>query len=53
VPLGLVYDAEVHGWNNEAFHAQLDGMGAALLVAKTSGGAVVGGYNPKVGSCTP
>lgn len=47
VPLGLVYDAETHGWNNAAFHAQLDGMGAALLVAETSGGAVIGGYNPK------
>jgi len=46
-PLGLAYDANVHGWSPAAFHEQLDGMGAALLVAQTAGGAVFGGYNPK------
>lgn len=47
VPLGLVYDANVHGWSTSAFHQQLDGMGAALLVGQTAGGAIFGGYNPK------
>lgn len=27
--------------------AQLDGMGACVILAKTEGGAVAGGYNPK------
>jgi hypothetical protein len=47
VPLGLVYDASVHGWSPAAFHQQLDGMGAALLVAQTESGTIFGGYNPK------
>lgn len=47
VPLGLVYDASTHGWSTDAFHQQLDGMGAALLVAQTEAGTIFGGYNPK------
>jgi len=47
VPLGLAYDANVHGWSTSAFHTQLDGMGAAVLVGETTGGAVFGAYNPK------
>eukprot|EP00959_Pyramimonas_sp_CCMP1952_P398044 8340155-Pyramimonas_sp.AAC.1 len=47
VPLGLAYDANKDGWSTSAFHKKLDGMGAALLVAETEGGAVIGGYNPK------
>eukprot|EP00238_Polyblepharides_amylifera_P009615 CAMPEP_0196574268 /NCGR_PEP_ID=MMETSP1081-20130531/4017_1 /TAXON_ID=36882 /ORGANISM="Pyramimonas amylifera, Strain CCMP720" /LENGTH=276 /DNA_ID=CAMNT_0041892235 /DNA_START=263 /DNA_END=1093 /DNA_ORIENTATION=+ len=47
VPLGLVYDANVHGWSPLNFHKQVDGMGAAVLVAQTTGGSIFGGYNPK------
>lgn len=46
-PLALAYDADVHGWSASAFHAKLDGLGAAVLVMQTAGGAVCGGYNPK------
>ncbi len=27
--------------------AQVDGLGAAVVLAKTAGGAVMGGYNPE------
>ena len=47
VPLALVYDAEVDGWSDEAFHRKVDGQGAAVVVCKASTGAVFGGYNPK------
>jgi hypothetical protein len=33
----------VHGWNNAAFHTQLDGQGATVLIMRTEGGAVCGG----------
>ena len=46
-PLALAYDAEQHGWSEEAFHQRLDGMGAAVLVMQTAGGSICGGYNPK------
>ena len=46
-PLALAYDAEQHGWSAAAFHEKLDGLGAAVLVLQTAGGAVCGGYNPK------
>ena len=49
-PLGLAFDADVHGWSTERFHKQLDGMGAALVIARTEDGAVLGGYNPKASS---
>ena len=39
LPLALAYDASVHGWSAEAFHACLDGQGAALLVAESEAGA--------------
>ncbi|KAG2495442.1 hypothetical protein HYH03_006388 [Edaphochlamys debaryana] len=45
--LRLVYDAEEDGWSPQAFHAKVDGLGAAVVVAETAGGAVVGGYNPE------
>eukprot|EP00227_Mantoniella_beaufortii_P013043 CAMPEP_0197590036 /NCGR_PEP_ID=MMETSP1326-20131121/10771_1 /TAXON_ID=1155430 /ORGANISM="Genus nov. species nov., Strain RCC2288" /LENGTH=261 /DNA_ID=CAMNT_0043155031 /DNA_START=46 /DNA_END=827 /DNA_ORIENTATION=- len=47
MPLGLAYDADVHGWRSSSFHTQLDGQGAALLVAISADGTVFGGYNPK------
>ena len=46
-PLGLAFDAGVHGWKASSFHTQLDGQGAAILVATTTDGTVFGGYNPK------
>ena len=46
-PLGLAYDANTHGWLSSSFHTQLDGQGAAVLVATASDGTMFGGYNPK------
>lgn len=45
-PLRLAYDADQHGWNADAFHSKIDTYGAALVIAQTTGGAVLGGYNP-------
>lgn len=45
-PLRLAYDAARDGWTAAAFHAAVDTFGAALVVAETEGGSVVGGYNP-------
>ncbi|CAB1098757.1 unnamed protein product [Ectocarpus sp. CCAP 1310/34] len=45
--LKLVYDAKRNGWKPAAFHKGVDFKGPALVVGKTKGGAVVGGYNPK------
>mmetsp|Transcript_5043 Transcript_5043/g.12669 ORF Transcript_5043/g.12669 Transcript_5043/m.12669 type:complete len:370 (+) Transcript_5043:91-1200(+) len=47
LPLGLAYDASVHGWSAAAFHKQLDGQGAGLLVGVTKSGTTFGGYNPR------
>ena len=47
LPLELAYDADRDGWSAEAFHAKVDTRGAALVVARTAGGAVVGGFNPR------
>lgn len=41
-----MYDADVHGWTADAFHAQVNRKGAAVVVARTKN-AVFGGYNPK------
>lgn len=41
--LKLVYDAKRNGWNPAAFHKGVDFKGPGLVVAKTKGGAVVGG----------
>ena len=46
-PLRLAFDAEVHGWDADAFHGCVDGAGAALVVCTTQGGALCGGYNPR------
>ncbi|KXZ47530.1 hypothetical protein GPECTOR_34g689 [Gonium pectorale] len=46
-PLRCAYDAEADGWSPAAFHAKVDGLGAAVVVAVSSGGAVLGGYNPE------
>ncbi|PRW56741.1 Interferon-induced 44 family [Chlorella sorokiniana] len=44
--LALAYDAQRDGWSADAFHSKVDGRGPALVVALTTGGALVGGYNP-------
>jgi len=43
----LAYDAATDGWSAAAFHRSVDTFGAALVVAETTGGAVIGGYNPR------
>lgn len=45
--LRLVYDAAADGWTAAAFHDRVDRGGASVVLARTAGGAVVGGYNPK------
>lgn len=46
VPLCLAFDAATDGWDASVFHAKLNTFGAAVVIAETRGGAVVGGYNP-------
>jgi len=45
--LKLVYDAKRNGWKANAFHKAVDKKGPGVIFAKTAGGAVIGGYNPK------
>eukprot|EP01026_Neomeris_dumetosa_P055281 TRINITY_DN5015_c0_g2_i1.p2 TRINITY_DN5015_c0_g2~~TRINITY_DN5015_c0_g2_i1.p2 ORF type:complete len:316 (-),score=40.55 TRINITY_DN5015_c0_g2_i1:517-1431(-) len=45
--LRLCYDAEKDGWNAESFHSRVAAYGAAVVLARTQGGAIIGGYNPK------
>lgn len=45
--LALAYDADSHGWSARSFHERVDGRGPAVVLARTEGGAVVGGYNPE------
>lgn len=35
------------GWKCSDFHRKVDRKGVALVVARTRGGAVCGGYNPE------
>ena len=46
-PLRLAYDATRHGWAAATLHRGVNTFGACVVVARTVGGAVVGGYNPK------
>ena len=46
-PLRLAYDASIDGWSAQAFHEKVNTFGAGLIVLRTAGGAVVGGYNPR------
>ncbi|CAL8463201.1 g2735 [Coccomyxa elongata] len=46
-PLRLAYSAEKDGWNARAFHAAVNAYGAAVVLGKTAGGAIFGGYNPR------
>ena len=43
----LAYDAERDGWSAESFHTKVDTFGAAVVLARTAGGALCGGYNPR------
>ncbi|KAK9823378.1 hypothetical protein WJX72_002360 [[Myrmecia] bisecta] len=45
VPLRLAYSADQHGWTAAAFHERVDTFGAAVVLARTEGGAICGGYN--------
>lgn len=47
LPLRLAYDANRDGWSAEAFHDRVNTFGAGLVLMKTVGGAVIGGYNPR------
>eukprot|EP00775_Hariotina_reticulata_P011277 gene11276-11426_t len=45
-PLRCAFSATEDGWSPVVFHEKVDGYGAAITVARTAGGAVIGGYNP-------
>jgi TLD len=45
--LRVTYDANKHGWDSTVFHKKVDKLGPGLVVATTTSGLVVGGYNPK------
>lgn len=45
--LRLAYDANRDGWSCAAFHERVNTFGAGLVVFRTAGGAVAGGYNPR------
>ena len=47
LPLRKAYDAKRDGWTAAKWHAKVDKTGPCLVVAKTRGGALVGGYAPK------
>lgn len=46
-PLRLAYNADAASWTPEAFHGAVNTFGAAVVIAQTAGGAIVGGYNPQ------
>lgn len=45
--LRVAYSANRDGWSAAAFHRAVDGRGPAVVLARTTSGALVGGYNPK------
>lgn len=45
--LRLAYSANRNGWNPVSFHKAVDKQGPSLVVATTTSGQLVGGYNPK------
>ncbi|GMH42943.1 hypothetical protein BSKO_10865 [Bryopsis sp. KO-2023] len=45
-PLRLAFDADIHGWDPNVFHQLVDTFGASVVLGKTEGGALIGGYNP-------
>ncbi|KAJ1640774.1 hypothetical protein T492DRAFT_583691, partial [Pavlovales sp. CCMP2436] len=44
--LRVAFDASVHGWSASDFHRRCDGLGPAVMIARTAKGALVGEYNP-------
>lgn len=44
--LKRVYKASQDGWSAVDFHSKVDGMGSAVVVARTLSGKIVGGFNP-------
>jgi TLD len=46
-PLRLAYSADRDGWSAQAFHDKVNTFGAGIVVARTAGGAIIGGYNPR------
>eukprot|EP00955_Chlamydomonas_euryale_P051879 354988-Chlamydomonas_euryale.AAC.21 len=49
--LRMAYSATEDGWTPGAFHSAVDGYGATIVLARTSGGALIGGYNPLGAHC--
>jgi hypothetical protein len=45
--LRLAYSAERDGWSAAAFHERVNTFGAGIVVLRTAGGALIGGYNPR------
>mmetsp|Transcript_7612 Transcript_7612/g.12211 ORF Transcript_7612/g.12211 Transcript_7612/m.12211 type:complete len:265 (+) Transcript_7612:82-876(+) len=45
--LKITYKASKDGWNAASFHKGVDARGATIIVARTSDGKIIGGYNPK------
>lgn len=44
--LQLLYDANEDGWRAIKFHDKLDKKGPSVVLARTSSGGTLGGYNP-------
>jgi len=44
--LARCYQASVHGWEATDFHERCDNKGPSLVIARTAGGEVVGGFMP-------
>ena len=45
--LRKAYDSSRDGWSAEKWHSKVDKTGPCIVVAKTKGGALCGGYAPK------
>lgn len=44
--LQCIYKASRDGWKANAFHDKVDFRGSGVVVLRTQGGKIVGGYNP-------
>ncbi|CEM35929.1 unnamed protein product [Vitrella brassicaformis CCMP3155] len=44
-PMQLIYDASRHGWSCRSFHQRVDRKGPCVVLARTRGGSICGGYN--------
>ncbi|CAM9846831.1 unnamed protein product [Chrysoparadoxa australica] len=45
VELSRAYKGSVDGWSSVNFHRAVDGKGSAIVIAQTTTGAILGGYN--------